>query len=171
MISTTIARISMISSLGYYTLTLAAALIGSLLGYPHYLWEFLDLPHSSQPPLSIALIAGIILSVFTVYSLSFSYWSIEKILHGGYLQNFTTISVLIRNTSIGLIGFWLGYNLLSIFLPILVTMHLPDINKRHLEWDPLDIDIVLLILAIALHAISQALKRAGEIEQENNHFL
>ena len=38
-------------------------------------------------------------------------------------------------------------------------------------WDPLDLDIILLIVGIVILAISQTLERAWVVEDENKHFI
>ncbi len=92
-------------------------------------------------------------------------------LRGGRNHDFFKLSQNLRNTSLGLIGFWIGYNLLTGLAPLLMTMQLDANSGYEYDWDPLDTDVILLILGIALFAVSHAIHRAWMVEEENKQFL
>jgi hypothetical protein len=165
------AQIAMILSLGYYTLTLMLAWILALLGNGEVVWDAFDLPIQSTPPALWTLIIGVLFTMFALFSLGLAYWSLNGILKGGRQQDFLQLAQRLRQTAFGLFGFWLGYNMLSGLMPYLLSLSLEPPLDAAIDWDPLDIDIVFAIIAIALLAISQTLNRAWEAEEENKHFL
>lgn len=171
MIPTIIARLAMVMSLAYYTITLAIAWSSGLLGAPEILWEFFEISQTATAPPAWTILIGIAISAATLTALGMAYWSIEKILRGGQSQDFLQLSRRLRRMSVGLMGFWFGYNVLSGTVRPLLTMHLPLDQRPDFDWDPLDVDIILLIVGIALFAISHVLHRAWTVEEENKQFL
>lgn len=171
MIPTLIARIAMVTSLAYYTLTLAIAWIAGLFGAPEVLWDFFEISEKAAAPPIWTILVGVVVSIGTLVSLGSAYWSIEKILRGGQGQDFLQLSIRLRRMSVGLMGFWLGYNILSGGMRMLLTLHLPAEQRPDFDWDPLEVEIILLIVAIALYAVSHALYRAWMVEEENKQFL
>lgn len=166
-----IATLAMILSLAYYTLILAMIWITSFAGDHTDLRETFDLPNQDTDPALWVVIIGIACSALTLFSLALAYWSLHKILKGGRGQDFRRLGKNMRHSAFGLLGFWLGYNLLSALIPWLFSFTIPRPTDYQLDWDPLDVDIVFVILAITLLAISQTLERAWAAEEENKHFL
>lgn len=165
------ARLAMVTSLAYYSLTLAVAWFTALLGSTEVLWDVFEVsPNATSPPVWTLLI-GLAVSSITLFALGMAYWSIEKILRGGQGQNFLQLSRRLKRVALGLMLFWFGYNILSGAIPVLLTTHLPANQQPEFDWDPLDTDIILLIVGIALYAISHAILRAWTIEEENKQFL
>ncbi len=166
-----IAQTAMILSLGYYSLTLTLVWVFALLGDGEGMWEMFDLPLQSMPPALWVMVLGTLVTLFTLISLGLAYSSLNRILKGGPEQDFRYLAKRLRHIAYGLLGFWLGYNLLVGLMPYLLALsHEPPLDIAF-DWDPLDIDIIFAIIAIALLAISQTLNRAWEAEEENKHFL
>lgn len=171
MIAVWLARLAMLSSLLYFSIDLGLTFFPPIAGDPGYLWEELDIPQSlAAPPLAV-LLAGIFTAGAALSALAVAYWSIERILHSGPGQEFSGLAVRMRTLSLCLLGFWAGYNLLISSMPVLATAHLPEEYQSGFEWDPFDIDIILVVIAVALNAISHSLRRASLVEEENKHFL
>lgn len=165
------AKIAMLLSLSYYTISLMLAWILALFGDGSEVWDIFGLPIQSTPPALWPLIVGILFTLLTLVSLGLAYRSLNKILNGGREQDFRHLAQSLRHVAFGLFGFWLGYNFLSGLMPYLLLQSLDPVLDVAIDWDPLDIDIIFAIIAIALLAISQTLNRAWEAEEENKHFL
>ncbi|MGJ8626139.1 MAG: hypothetical protein ACSHXB_04185 [Sulfitobacter sp.] len=166
-----IAKVAMCLSFVYYALLLAFIWLGQMTGLHNDTWDIFSIAAQPAPPAAWKMFLGILVSVFAIGSLAFAYRSIWRILNGGPGQDFLDLSKRLRRLGLGLIGFWLGYNLLSGAIPYVFAIGLPDNAVQEFEWDPLDTDIIFVILGIAFFAISRTLQRAWEIEDENNHFL
>ena len=171
MITTLVARLAMMASLAYYTLAMAIIWISAMTGSTEEIWEAFDVVESAAAPPLAGILTGTLLSAATLVSLAVAYWSIERTLSGGREQDFLALAAHLRRIALGLMGFWLGYNLLTGAMPTVLTWHLPPEQVPEFDWDPLDLDIILLILAIALYAISRVLHRAWAVEEENRQFL
>ena len=171
MITTLVARLAMMASLAYYTLAMAIIWISAMTGSTEEIWEAFDVVESAAAPPLAGILIGTLLSTATLVSLAVAYWSIERTLSGGREQDFLALAAHLRRIALGLMGFWLGYNLLTGAMPTVLTWHLPSEQVPEFDWDPLDLDIILLILAIALYAISRVLHRAWAVEEENRQFL
>ena len=171
MITTLIARLAMMASLAYYTLAMGIIWISALTGSTEEIWEAFDVVESAAAPPMVSILTGTLASMATLVSLAVAYWSVEKTLSGGREQDFLALAAHLRRIALGLMGFWLGWNLLTGVMPTVLTWHLPAEQVPEFDWDPLDLDIILLILAIALYAISRVLQRAWAVEEENRQFL
>lgn len=165
------ARGAMIASWMYYSITLGIMWISGLIGSKEYFWETLDFPTYLPLPPTWTFLCGLLVSAFTVAGLGYLYFSVEKIIKSNAKQDFLLLSKLLQNIATGLICFWLGYNLLTGLLPYIILLHIAPEQQPEWGWDPLDIDILFLILAIAIFAIASAFKRAWFLEDENKHFL
>ncbi|MCF6322599.1 MAG: hypothetical protein L3J32_12650 [Rhizobiaceae bacterium] len=130
-----------------------------------------DFPVNLPLPPLWTYLTGVLMTLMALGGLAFAYLSIERILRSDLHQNFSLLGNSLRNTSLGILAFWLGYNLITGLLPILFTLHLTPEQNPPREWDLVDTDTVLLIVAIAMFAISKALHNAWVIEDENKHFL
>jgi len=171
MFATLLARLAMLASLSYYAITICFVWIISFLE-PEFLMEVF-LETTAPPPgyAPLVMVLGIAFAGLALVSLGWAYWSIEHMIRGGEQQDFLVLSARLKNTAIGLIGFWIGYNLLTGLVPALLALQLEASADFLYDWDPLDTDIVLLILGIALFAVSRSLHRAWEVEEENKQFL
>jgi drug/metabolite transporter (DMT)-like permease len=170
-VSKLIARLAMVASFIYYSVTLGVFWVAAFLGDQNRFWQFLEFPENLPMPPIWTYWAGILMSLIALSGLAFSYLSIERIFRSDLRQNFLLLSRAFKNTSLGIMAFWLGYNLITGLLPVLFALHLQQDQHPPLDWDPLDTDIILLIIAIAMFAISKALHHAWIFEDENKHFL
>lgn len=168
---TWMARGTMIASWLYYTFTMGFMWISGIAGSTDLFWECMGFPTNLPLPPTWTLLLGLFVSAFTVWGLGFIYLSVEKIIKADAKQDFLVLSKLLQNIATGLICFWLGYNLLTGLLPILTLMHIAPEQQPEWGWDPLNINIVFVILAISSFAIANAFKRAWLLEDENKHFL
>ena len=171
MIAKFLTRLAMVLSIAYFTLALVLIFAYALLGDPQSLWEMLEIEETAPPPPLWNLIIGAVVAVVIIVSLGLSYWYIEQIFRGGASVGFDRLSRYLRGMALGLIGFWIGIKLLSAWLPYLLTRHLPVDERPPFDWDQMDVDIVLLIISVAIYAISKSLERASVIEEEHKHFL
>lgn len=166
-----VARGAMIASWLYYSITLSFLWQSGLMGKPEAFWEFMEFPTNLPLPPAWILICGVLISIFTISGLAYTYISVEKIIGANEPQDFLLLSKLLQNISTGLLCFWLGYNLLTGLIPMLTLLHIAPEQQPDWGWDPLDIDIVFVILAAVLFAIARAFRRAWFFEDENKHFL
>ena len=165
------AKTAMLLSFAYYSLTVSYAWLGQMLGVHNGIWETFGFPEQAFSPPLWFLLLGCIIGGGTLASLGIAYWAARGILVGGAAQDFLLLAKNLRRVAWGLIGFWLGYNLMVGALPLLLAVSVDFAGDAVVEWDPLDIDIVFAIMGIVLLAIAQTLGRAWEAEHENQHFL
>jgi hypothetical protein len=166
-----VAQLAMAISLIYYTLGLGFIWLGQILGFHNEIWDMYDFPAQSVSPPMWALCIGLLVSALGMLSLGMAYFSVWRVLEGGAEQDFRDLGQRLRRMAAGLIGFWFFYNLLSGAVQYLIVMGLDNTEGFDMGWDPLDLDIILLIVGIAILAISQTLERAWVAEDENKHFL
>jgi hypothetical protein len=166
-----LAQIAMVISILYYTFGLGFIWIGQITGLHNEIWEMYDFPIQYNSPPMWALIIGLFVSVMGICSLALSYFSVWKILEGGRDQDFRHLGKRLQSLAYGLIGFWFFYNVLVGGVQYLITIGVADTSDFDFGWDPLDLDIIFLIVAIGILAISQTLERAWIAEDETKHFL
>jgi len=117
------------------------------------------------------LLICLLVTLVALLSLGWAYRGAWRILAGGIGQDFRALAANMRGLAWGLIGFWIGYNVLAAVLPHLIVIGLRSTDRFEFGWDPLDLDIVFFIVGIVILAISRTLERAWMAEDENKHFL
>ncbi len=166
-----VAQTAMVLSLTYYTVIFGTLWIGQILGFHNEIWDVFDFPiQDSSPPLS-SLIIGLCVTIAGLVCLGLAYLAVWQILEGGQNQDFRLLGKRLQRLGYGLIGFWFSYNLLSGAVQYLIVIGLEDTQGFEMGWDPLDLDIIFLIMAIGILAIAQTLERAWTAEEETKHFL
>lgn len=165
------AKVVMTLSLAYYALTHGYVWLGQLLSFHNEIWEVFDFPEQAESPPVWALIVGLVMSLCAISSLAISYRGAWSILNGGSSQDFRVLQGNMRHMAWGLIGFWIGWNLITGVMQHLIVINLKSTDGFDFGWDPFDLDIVFAITGIVLLAISTTLKRAWLAEDENKHFL
>ncbi|WP_371224648.1 hypothetical protein [Roseovarius sp. 2305UL8-3] len=161
----------MILSLSYYILAIGGIWLGQLLGWHNDIWEFYDFPIQPGSPPAWALVAGLVISAAALASLGVAYIGVWRILSGGPDQDFRQLAQNLKRLGLGLIGFWLGYNVLSGAVQHLIVLHLNNTEGFDFGWDPLDLDILFFIIGTAVLAIGRTMQRAWAAEDEVQHFL
>jgi len=161
----------MVASFSYYLFTLLASWYVGLFGGPEEFWTSVGLPRQPIGPPAWSMYAGIALTALTLWGLGSAYLASEKIIRSGCNNSFAELSMNLKQLSLGLVVFWFGYNCITGLMPILVCFNLPADQKPEFQWDPLDIDIIFLVLATAIYAIAESLLRASAIENENKQFF
>ena len=166
-----IAKAAMLLSFAYYSMTLSYAWLGQLFGAHNYIWDMFGFPPQDISPPVWFLLLGCMVAACILASLGTAYWAARAILVGGAGQDFLLLAQNLRRVGFGLIGFWLFYNIMLGGLPVLLAVSTEFEGHAHIEWDPLDIDIVFAIIGVVFLAIAQTLGRAWAAEEENKHFL
>ncbi len=166
-----LAKTAMSISLLYYVLVLGTLWIGQMAGLHNDIWELYDFPVQPASPPFWALLIGLLVTAVALACLAMAYAAVWRILSGGRGQDFRDLSRRLRTVGLGLIGFWLGYNILAGGVQHLIVIGTEVTDEFDFSWDPLDLDIVFFIIGIAMMAISQTLERAWLAEEENQHFL
>ena len=165
------AKVAMTVSLIYYFLAIGGIWLGAILGWHNEIWDLYDFPlQDSSPPLW-SLLFGLFVTLCALASLAVAYLGVWRILSGGPGQDFRKLAGNLKRLGLGLLGFWLGYNLLSGAVQYLIVVGLDNTDGFDFGWDPLDIDILFFIVGVAVLAIARTLARAWEAEDEVQHFL
>ncbi|MGC3939647.1 hypothetical protein ACOTTU_17725 [Roseobacter sp. EG26] len=165
------AKTAMILSICYYCIILGVLWIGQILGVHNGIWEAFDFPQQDTSPPVWTLIIGLIMTGTALCCLASAYRAAWTILGGGPKQDFRDLGQNLKRMAWGLIGFWVGYNLVSGVMQYLIIIGLPSTDGFEFGWDPLDLDIIFAIVGVVLLAISQTLERAWLAEDENSQFL
>ncbi len=142
-----------------------------IVGDTELIWDFMDQPVDlPKPPLWASLVA-LSVSIVTMAALGSAFWSIHRILQNEKSPSFKGMAFHLRRCAQGLLGFWLGLFLLTSTVPAMMLTETPRSLWPELEFVPIDIEIVFLVLSVALLAVSRELDRAHDIEDENKQFL
>ncbi len=166
-----LAKTVMVLSIVYYGLDLSYLWIGQLFGLHNEVWETFGLPQQVGSPPMWKLLVGTGATIATLASLILAYASLWTILSGGTNQDFRLLAKSLRYLAFGLFGFWFGYNILVVGAVIMFAQGVGFQENMSIEIDPLDIEIVFLIISIVVFAVSKTLQRAWEAEEENQQFL
>ena len=165
------AKAAMALSLSYYFLLFGFVWIGEMLGIHGLVWDMFDFPEQDTSPPFWTLVVGLILTLIALVSLAGAFRGAWLVLKGGPEQDFRDLGRNLRHMAWGLIGFWIGYNVIALVMPHLIVIGLESTEGFDFSWAPLDLDIVFAITGVVLLAISQTLERAWQAEDENKHFL
>ncbi len=166
-----LAKAAMALSMTYYLFIFGFLWIGQMLGLHNEIWDIFEFPIQPSSPPVWTLMIGLILTLLALLSLAGAFRGAWLILNGGQGQDFRDLARNLRRMAWGLIGFWIGYNVISAVMPYLIVIGLDSTEGFEFGWDPLDLDIIFAITGVVLLAISQTLGRAWQAEDENKHFL
>ena len=166
-----LAKTAMVISWLFYAMTFCGLWIGQLFGWHNEIWDMYDFPYQPTSPPTWAMLIGLAVTVGALTGLFIAYRSVWRILNGGTTQDFRDLARHLKQVAIGLLGFWLGYNLLTGAVQYLIVIGIDTTDEFDFSWAPLDLDIVFAIIAVALFAISKTLERAWLAEDETKHFL
>lgn len=165
------ARIAMLISWTALVLSVAVILGAGLLGENEAFFDFLDLPLDT-PPAAGWVIALLVLSEgATMAVLGLVFWRFHKVLGCATRNDFAGLACHMRQAGVALIAFWVGFQITTRVMPVLMLLHQPDLMWE--EFDPflIDLDLIFLVLGIVFLALARSLARAAEIDDENRHFL
>lgn len=165
------AKTAMVLSLLYYLFGLLVVWVGLYFGWSAGVWDMFDMPERAAPPAAVGIVFGLVMSWGAYFALASVYGAVWRILNGGRQQDFRQLAIHLRRIGLGLIAFWLTYNLLAAIGPHLIVMGSDVSSDTPIEYDLLDIEIVMPILGIAMLAIAGTLGRAADAEEENRQFL
>lgn len=166
-----LAKTAMSVSLIYYVIILVAVWVGQMTGLHNDIWEFYDFPIQPTSPPVWVLLVGLAVTAAALACLGMAYVAVWRILSGGRGQDFRGLARRLRQMGLGLIGFWLGCNILAGAVQHLIVIGVEVTEDFDFSWDPLDLDIIFFIIGIAMMAISQTMERAWMAEEENQQFL
>ena len=165
------AKIAMVLSLAYYALAIGEIWLGQMMGWHNDVWELYDFPVQDSSPPMWTLLIGLLVTAGALASLAIAYVAVWRILSGGRGQDFRKLATNLKRLGLGLLGFWLGYNLLAGAVQHLIVIGLDSTEGFDFSWDPFDLDIVFFITGTAILAIARTMGRAWEAEDEVRHFL
>lgn len=167
------ARISMIASLLGIAVAVAGIWVPVLSGDVTEVLDLLSLDEGSLPSPSLAVLGlGFALCLFLVVSLGCAFWSIHKALYHAPRRAFGDLARALSHCAWSLIAFWSSLILIDPGYVWVLTRNMTGPDKP--ELDPfifVDTSFIMLVLGIALLAVSRALAKAQEIATENDHFL
>ncbi len=165
-----IARILMAANWGIFAFAVGAASILAVLGDHDPIKEIMEIQISGALPGWVVVVAIVIIAVGMAL-LGRGYWALHRILglHKG--AGFAELARRLRQLAQSLIGLWAAIVCVDGILPLMYRMTLPADTDLVADWFPLDLEIVLVIVGIALFAVAGALMRAAEVQDENDHFL
>ena len=166
-----LAKAAMVLTIVYYGFSLSYIWLGQMFGLHNLLWEEFEIPQQVGSPPVWQMIVGIVITIATISCLVVAFRSLWRILDGGAKQDFRKLAKLLKHLSFGLFGFWLGYNIYVFGIPLMLIMGLEAKQGAQITFDPLNIEVIFLIISISIYAVSQTLQRAWEAEEENQQFL
>ncbi len=156
---------------GVLVLVVVTASLSALGGEAGDLYDLLDLdPELPEPPRGPVL-AVIGLAVLAAAALGWFFWVCHRMLSAARGHDFVRLTRLLGRAGQALAAFWLSLQLLERGGGHMLIAHLPLPTRPELDWVSVELDLMLLVIAIVLWALAGALDRAAEIDDENRHFL
>lgn len=155
----------------YYVIWAGQMWLGQFLGWHNDIWRAFDFPRQDHSPPLWTMGVGVVVTIVGLVGLTVVYRGAWRILDGGPQQDFRVLGRNLRGMAVGLLVFWAGYNLLAAGVQYLVILAMPDTAGFTFRWDPLNVEILFLILGVVLLAISGTFERAWQAEDETKHFL
>ncbi|MEL6573934.1 MAG: hypothetical protein AAFQ64_19985 [Pseudomonadota bacterium] len=166
-----LAKIAMVASFLYYCAGFSWLWFGQMIGAHNEVWDTFGFPAQAASPPLWSMVAGLTFTLIGMAGLLYAYLGVWRILDGGSGQDFRALARRLHMIAKGLFGFWLGYNLVTGVTQFLIVSGLESTEGFDFGYDPLDTDVLFLILSIALFAIANVMHRAWEAEEENKLFL
>ncbi len=162
---------AMIASWCYYALGVLRAWGSEVFGVPGSIHELFDFEAGPVPLPGLLIAFGLLVSLAMLASLALAYWSIWKILQAGPQQAFNHLGRRLNHLGIGLVGFWLFWNVLTGVFQAVLAQYATAATAAEYGWDPLDLDIVFPIIGSSVFLIGRMMDRAWKAEEENSQFL
>ncbi|GAA6179682.1 MULTISPECIES: hypothetical protein [unclassified Shimia] len=166
-----LARLAMLVTILVFSFGVAVLWITAFLGETEMLMDTLELPLDTPVAPMWALIVGLGMMLLALGCLAAAFWALDRILVLRDPRGFATLALYLRRCAYAFMAFWVSNTVILSLLPVLLTLHLPAEQRPTSELFPLDIEIVFLVLAVVFLAISQSLRQAQDIADENSQFL
>ncbi|WP_039018164.1 hypothetical protein [Halocynthiibacter namhaensis] len=166
------ARIIMVCSLAMMVL-LVLVIAGLIVFAQDHtpMFDMVGLPEGLPGPKPWASAFMIVTLLSALACLGRGYWAIHQILKRSVQRDFLLLSKHLKSCAIAIVCFWGMIQVLLWPGSYAMIYHLPDDIRPTLEYFPLDLELVYLILSLPLFVTATALRRAAEIEEENSQFL
>jgi Na+/proline symporter len=135
------------------------------------IWDLVDLdPQPFAPhPVGTALALGFVMVFLCGILLTF--WQAHLLFRAARQHLFRLLSRGLRRCGYGLAMMWFALYAFVNAVPLAMFMGRVAPSDLEIEWAPVSIETVFLVLAVVMAAIAANLDRAAEIEDENNQFL
>lgn len=168
---TLIARLLMAATGVLTSIYVVSLLIAAVAGDPAEIWDLADFePQPFAPhPLGTALALGFVL-VF-LGGLLLTFWQAHLLFRAAQQHLFRALSRGLRLCGYGLAMMWIALYAFTNVVPLAMFMGRVAPTDLEIEWAPVSIETVFLVLAVVMAALAANLDRAAEIEDENNQFL
>ncbi len=166
-----IARIAMLGSWGILSVSIVVILVQTALGDPVPMLDLVDLPLDLSNPPGWSFVTGAAFVLFAIASLGAAYWQLHRVLQRASANEFAALADHLRQCGRALMWFWVAFSLISRVQPFLMLWNVPLADQPEVEWFPLDLDIIFLVLAVALWSVAGTMRQAAVIDDENRHFL
>lgn len=167
----TLARFLMILSwlvLSAHILLIVAA---ALAGEAGPMLDMVDLPEDTPHPPGWALVFGSGLVGLTITLLGVGYWQFHRVLQMSSRIEFSALARHLGYAGRALLGFWLCFATIERVLPFALTWNMAPGTRPEIDWLPVDLDLILVVLAVTLWSMAGVMARAAVIDDENRHFL
>lgn len=165
------ARVMMLACALVTGVALLGVTVSVLLGDPAPLFDILGLPLEIAPPPLVVLIGAFVLFAVLALCLLSALWAMHRVLSAARQRDFDGLTGALRTAGRGLIGFWGCFAVLSYAYPFAMVWNVPQSERPVIEWFPIDLDAIILVIGIVLIALAGAFRQAAEIERENKEFF
>lgn len=130
-----------------------------------------DLPTSLDTPPLWVVTLGSIMSLGLVLALGWAFLNMSRMLSKSKGNSFGDLAVYLRKSAWGFIGFWLLSTIEAWAIPELLTLHADGVELAPLDWILIDLETGLLAVGITFLSLSQSLRQAQEIENDNESIV
>lgn len=167
-----LARLIMIAMLGVLLLFLFGVTLIILIEGDHSaLFDLVDLDEDLPNPSGFAAALGLFVMAMVLASLARAFWAVHRIMQNAVQSDFIKLADQLKICAISLIAFWVFIQVLLGPVSYALVWHIPHDVRPAIDYFPLDIEAIYLVLSLPLFVTAEALRRAADIEEENSQFL
>ncbi len=153
---------------GFFLVAWAMALMGDT----SLVFDIVDI-YEAHPLTPLQIVLGMICFAVVVVSVIMIFLAANDLLVRMRRDGFFAKGIArgVKRLGYGVILFWVGMILVEEFYGWILTWNLPEDDRIPFEWIPFDMTIIFLLIGVVLLLMSQALREAREIDQENKQII
>lgn len=165
------ANLAMVACWAFLAFGVGVIVIATALGHYGAFYDVFDLPGDLPPPSGgmVVLTCGMI--VLALVLLGGAFLSFSRLLRAADAADFNALGRWLGQGGGYLIAFWVVLTVISRVMPFPMMSGIAPEDQPEVDWIPLDLDLILLVLGIVMLGVSGTMRKAAAIEQENSEFL
>lgn len=166
-----VANLAMLACWLFLAFGVGVIVIATALGHYEAFYDIFDLPLGMTPPATAWIALASALIIVSLLLLGVAFLSFSQVLLAAERADFDKLGIWMGRGGVYLIAFWAVYQIVSRIMPFPLVAALPFDQRPEIEWVPLDLDVILLVLGFVLWSVAGTMRKAAEIAHENSQFL